>query len=100
MADYYPLIAKAVAGLQSSTPETRGAIYQRARNALLGQLRRLDPPIPESDVARESASLEDAIARLEAELAPPAEVEWLVETLVESSVETRVEEAIPASPAE
>ncbi|MGA2638430.1 hypothetical protein [Methylocella sp.] len=100
MADYYPLIAKAVAGLQSSTPETRGAIYQRARNALLGQLRRLDPPIPESDVARESASLEDAIARLEAELAPPSEVEWLVETLVESSVETRVEEAIPASPAE
>ncbi len=100
MADYYPLIAKAVAGLQSSTPETRGAIYQRARNALLGQLRRLDPPIPESDVARESASLEDAIARLEAELAPPPEVEWLVETLVESSVETRVEEAIPASPAE
>ena len=92
MADYYPLIAKAVAGLQSSTPETRGAIYQRARNALLGQLRRLDPPIPESDVARESASLEDAIARLEAELAPPPDVEWLVETLTESSVETRVEE--------
>lgn len=72
MADYYPLIARAVAGLPTSTPETRTAIYQRARNALLGQLRRLDPPIPESDVARESAALEIAIARLEADLASPA----------------------------
>ena len=75
MADYYPLIAKAVAGLPSSTPEARSAIYQRARSALLGQLRRLEPPIPESDVERESAALEVAIARLEADLAPPPQVE-------------------------
>ena len=87
MADYYPLIAKAVAGLPSSTPETRSAIYQRARNALLGQLRRLEPPIPESDVARESASLEVAIARLEAELAPPPDLESSIEALAEASVE-------------
>ncbi len=100
MADYYPLIAKAVAGLQNSTPETRGAIYQRARNALLGQLRRLDPPIPESDVARESASLEIAITRLEAEFAPPPEVETQIEQLVEFLVETRIEEVIPVPPAD
>ena len=96
MADYYPLIARAVAGLQSSTPEARSAIYQRARNALIGQLRRLDPPIPESDVERESAALELAIARLEAELAPSPEIEQITETRVEA----RIEYAVPAPPAE
>ena len=35
MADYYPLIAKAVAGLDKSTGETRRALYDRARTALL-----------------------------------------------------------------
>ncbi len=73
MADYYPLLAKAVAGLPNSTPDTRRAIYDRARNALLGQLRRLEPPVPEADVERESGALEVAVARLEAELAPPPE---------------------------
>jgi hypothetical protein len=70
MADYYPLLAKAVAGLSNSTPEARRAIYERARTALLGQLRRLEPPVPEADVERESQALEVAVARLEAELAP------------------------------
>jgi hypothetical protein len=71
MADYYPLLAKAVAGLPNSTPDARRAIYERARTALLGQLRRLEPPVPEADVERESKALEIAVARLEAELAPP-----------------------------
>ncbi len=75
MADYYPLLAKAVAGLPNSTPDTRRAIYDRARNALLGQLRRLEPPVPEADVERESGALEVAVARLEAELAPPPEAQ-------------------------
>ena len=73
MADYYPLLAKAVAGLPNSTPETRGAVYERARNALLGQLRRLEPPVPEADIERESQALEVAVARLEAEFASPPE---------------------------
>ncbi|SFK17124.1 hypothetical protein [Methylocapsa palsarum] len=71
MADYYPLLARAVAALSDSTPESRAAIYARARNALLGQLRSLDPPVPEADVERESRALQDAIARLEIEFAPP-----------------------------
>ncbi len=72
MADYYPLLAKAVAGLSNSTPETRRAIYERARAALIGQLRRMDPPVPESDLDREAEALEAAVARLEAELTPAA----------------------------
>src|SRR6185437_13874839 len=71
MAEYYPLLAKAVAGIPNSTPEMRRAVYERARKALLAQLTNLDPPIPESDIARETESLDAAVERLEAELANP-----------------------------
>ncbi len=69
MAEYYPLLAKAVAGLPDSTPDLRRAVYERARKALLGQLRALQPPVPEEDVEKESQALDVAIARLEAEYA-------------------------------
>lgn len=40
MADYYPLIARAIAGLDPSAPgESRRALYERARAALIAQLR-------------------------------------------------------------
>ncbi len=68
MADYYPLLAKAVSGLKTSTPEARRAIYERARKALLGQLRSMQPPAPESAIEREAQALDDAVARLELEL--------------------------------
>jgi hypothetical protein len=68
MADYYPLLARAVSGLKTSTPEARRAIYDRARNALIGQLRGMSPPVPEPDILRESAALDAAVAQLEAEL--------------------------------
>jgi hypothetical protein len=71
MAEYYPLLAKAVAGLPNSTPEARRAVYERARKALLAQLQNLQPPIPEADVARETQALDSAVARIESELAAP-----------------------------
>jgi hypothetical protein len=43
MADYYPLIARAVSNLVRSTAETRAAIYNRARAAMLAQLRGVTP---------------------------------------------------------
>jgi hypothetical protein len=69
MADYYPLLAKAVASLKDPTPEARQAIYERARKALSGQLRSLDPPIPEEAIEREAQALEVAVAQLETEVA-------------------------------
>ena len=37
MADYYPLIARAVTGLEKNTGEARRALYERARTALVVQ---------------------------------------------------------------
>ena len=74
MAEYYPLISRAVAGLRNGTPEARQAIYDRAKQALIGQLRAMEPPVPEEDIARETVALDDAIARVEADVAPKAAV--------------------------
>src|SRR3569833_990158 len=86
MADYYPLIARAVAGLDKNTGENRRALYERARAALVNQLRGVDPPLDEADITRERLGLEDAIRRLEAEAArkaseEPAEAEETSPTL-------------------
>jgi hypothetical protein len=67
MADYYPLIAKAVSGLDKSTVETRRALYDRARNALLGQLRGVEPVPSEPEITRERLALEEAIRKVESE---------------------------------
>jgi hypothetical protein len=69
MADYYPLIARAVAGLEKNTGEARRTIYERARAALVGQLRSVTPALDESDVTRERLALEEAIRKVEAESA-------------------------------
>jgi hypothetical protein len=69
MADYYPLIAKAVAGLEKSTGEARRALYDRARSALVAQLRGVTPALNESDITRERLSLEEAIRKVETEAA-------------------------------
>ena len=66
MADYHSLLMRAVANLPNAgTPATRAAIYGRARNALLEQLRSLRPPLPESDITREERALDAAIAEIE-----------------------------------
>lgn len=68
MADYYPLLSKAIAGLTEPTAEARQAIYERARRALLNQLRNLDPPVADGVIEREAQALERAVAQLETEL--------------------------------
>lgn len=73
MADYYPLIARAVAGLDpSATGESRRALYERARSALIAQLRGVDPPLSESEITRERLALEEAVRKVEAEAAQRA----------------------------
>ena len=67
MADYHPLIARAVAGLDKNTGEARRTLYDRARTALVAQLRSVDPPLNDSDITRERLALEEAIRKVEAE---------------------------------
>ena len=68
MADYYPLIARAVSGLGArSTPDERLQLYERASKALIEQLLSLDPPLPQDDIEREKRALGAAIARVEDE---------------------------------
>jgi hypothetical protein len=67
MADYYPLIARAVGGLEKNTGENRRALYERARTALVNQLRGVDPPLEESDITRERLALEESIRKVELE---------------------------------
>jgi hypothetical protein len=69
MADYHPLIARAVAGLGENTAEARRSLYERARAALVAQLRGTTPPLSESDITRERLALEEAIRKVEAEQA-------------------------------
>lgn len=70
MADYYPLVAKAVAGLEKNTGEGRRALYERARTALVAQLRGMsDPALTEAEITRERLALEEAIRKVEAEAA-------------------------------
>jgi hypothetical protein len=75
MADYHPLIARAVDGLGTSTGETRRALYERARAALVAQLRGIEPPLSEADITRERLALEDAIRKVEAETVRKARAE-------------------------
>ena len=66
MADYYQLIARAVAGLGPDAPgERRQALYERALAALLGKL--TIPPFTEAEITRERLALEEAVHRVEDE---------------------------------
>src|SRR3954451_8348639 len=69
MADYHPLIARAVAGLEKNTGDARRIVYERARTALVAQLRGVTPALSESDVTREQLALEEAVRKVEAESA-------------------------------
>ena len=59
MADYYPLIDRAISGLESNTGENRRLLYERARSALVAQLRGVQPPLDEAEITRERLALED-----------------------------------------
>src|SRR5260370_1158232 len=69
MADYHPLISRAVAALEKNNGENRRAIYDRARSALLAQLRGVTPALDESDITRERLALEESIRKVEGESA-------------------------------
>jgi len=66
MADYYSLISRAVAALDTTNFEARRAIYNHARAAQSEQLH--NRPFNKKDFDHERLMLEDAISRIEIEV--------------------------------
>jgi len=64
MADFYSIMAQAVSGLDSNTRDARRTLYERARSALDGQG---TAALGQSDFLIARISLEEAIAKVEAE---------------------------------
>ena len=66
MADFYPLLTRAIAALpkEAGAPE-RAAIYAKAREALARQLRGREPALPDADILREQMAFEEVVSRFE-----------------------------------
>lgn len=73
MADYYPVLKRAISSLPSGSGEARRAVYEKARVALLRQLSSYNPPLSPTDIADQRVALEDCIRRVEAEVAGVAD---------------------------
>src|SRR5262245_19580683 len=71
MADYFPILSRAVASLDPNSREQRQALYDRARKTLTDKLS--DPNLAHADLRAESAALEAAINRVEMEAERGAE---------------------------
>ena len=98
MADYHPLIARAVEGLENNTGEARRALYERARAALVSQLRSIEPALSEADITRERLALEDAIRKVEAESVRKARGERPAPPPRSTPSRAPVQPAAPAAP--
>jgi hypothetical protein len=103
MADYHPLITRAVEGLANNTADARRTLYERARAALVAQLRGIDPPLSEADITRERLALEDAIRKVEAESVRKARTEPRPGPVAPRAINTASRQSIggaaPAAPA-
>jgi hypothetical protein len=64
MADYYPVLKRAISSLPSSSGDARRIVYDKARAALLKQLQSYDPPLSPSDVTEQRMALEECIRRI------------------------------------
>src|SRR6476469_5827889 len=67
MADYKALLRRAVEALPENNGAARRAVYEKARTALVGQLRAISPPLPARDITQHRLQLEDCIRQVEQE---------------------------------
>lgn len=65
MADYRELLRKAVEALPENNGASRRQVYEKARSALVAQLRAINPPLPARDITQHRLQLEDCIRQVE-----------------------------------
>ncbi|MBF0680287.1 MAG: hypothetical protein IR164_15275 [Devosia sp.] len=67
MADYKELLRRAISALPENNGAARRAVYEKARSALVGQLRAIQPPLPAREITQHRLQLEDCIRQVEQE---------------------------------
>ncbi len=67
MADYKELLRRAITALPENNGSARRAVYEKARSALVGQLRSISPPLPAREITQHRLQLEDCIRQVEQE---------------------------------
>ncbi|WP_018181279.1 hypothetical protein [Kaistia granuli] len=92
MTDYYAVLKKAVSGFESESGDARRSVYDKARTALIAQLKSIDPPLTTSEISRQRLELEEAIRKVEREASVARA------TPVRVSAAAAVAEALAASP--
>lgn len=68
-ADYYAILKNAIGALPETSGEARRSVYEKARRAVVEQLKAFDPPLSATEITQERLRLEDCIRRVEAEAA-------------------------------
>lgn len=72
MADFYPVLKRAISSLPSGSGESRRIVYEKARAALVKQLQAYDPPLLPAEITDQRLALEECIRRVESEVAGAA----------------------------
>ncbi|MCB1517065.1 MAG: hypothetical protein KDJ19_05555 [Hyphomicrobiaceae bacterium] len=65
MANYQELLSKAISALPENNGAARREVYERARKALVAQLRGITPPLPAREITQHRLELEDCIRQVE-----------------------------------
>lgn len=65
MADYRNLLLRAIKAGTQNNGIARREVYERARSALVAQLRAIDPPLVAREITRHRLQLEDCIREVE-----------------------------------
>ncbi len=65
MANYQELLSKAVEALPENNGASRRDVYEKARKALVAQLRAINPPLPAREITQHRLELEDCIREVE-----------------------------------
>ena len=92
MTDYVNILARAVT--EKPNYEERRHVYERARQALVTQLRKTNPPLSESDITKQRLALENAIRDVERQVASGAPVAARQDNAPQSRAEDAGEHAV------